>query len=80
MKVMRRPSWLTGNGTKKLESILRRGSHALDNFRDFARAVAVGTGHFLHHGWFRPHPVGFGRHHSCNQARSRAKSCLIEVT
>ena len=40
----------------------------------------LGTGHFLHPGWVHPHPVGVGRRCSCNQSRSRPKSCLVEVT
>ena len=44
----------------------RRKTRALDNFRDFARAVVTGTDHFIHHGWVHPHPVGFGRRCSRN--------------
>jgi len=40
--------------------------HALDNFRDLARAVGLGTGHFVHLGWVHPHPVGVGRRCSRN--------------
>src|ERR1035441_4067469 len=76
---MRRSSRLLGQRTKKLESILRGESRALDNFRDLGCAVAIGTGHFLHHGWVHPHPVGPGRRCSYNSAHSRPKSYLIEV-
>src|ERR1017187_9261928 len=68
-----------GQMTRKLESVLKGESHALDNFRDLASAVAIGTGHFLHHGWVHPHPVGIGRRCSCNKARPRPKRCLIEA-
>ena len=56
----------------------RRGNHALDNFRNFARAMAIGNGHFLHVGWFHPLRVAPGCHCSGNQAGSRPKSCLIK--
>ena len=59
---MMRPSdcWDKGKGSSNL--FCKEKSHALNNFRDFARAVAVGTGHFIHDGWIHPHPVGFGHH------------------
>ena len=74
---MSRPAWLLGQRTKKLESVLRGGNHALDNCRDFARAVAIGTNHFLYHRWVHSHPVGFGDRCPCNSARSRPKSYLM---
>jgi len=49
----------------------------LDNFPDFARIVAFGIAHLLHHGWVHPHPVGFSHHCSRNQARSGSKTCVI---
>ncbi len=51
----------------------------MDNFCDFAGAVVVGIGQFLHDGWVHPHFVGFGCRRSRNQAHSRAKSRLREV-
>jgi hypothetical protein len=66
MKGMKRPNWLMEYGAQKLESILRGGSHALDNLRDFAGAVDVGTDHFIHLGRIHPHPVGLGRRSSRN--------------
>ena len=68
-----------GQRKKKLESVLRREKRALDNIRDLASAVAVGTDHFLHHGLVHPRPVGVGHRCSCNKARPRPKRCLIEV-
>ena len=68
-----------GQRTRKLESVLKGETHALDNFRDLASAVGVGTDHFLHHGWVHPHPVGIGHRCSCNKARPRPKRCLIEA-
>jgi hypothetical protein len=59
-------SMVLGQRIKKLESILRREKRALDDFRDLARAVAVGAGYFLHLGWVHPHPVGAGHRYSCN--------------
>ena len=61
---------------KRLESVLKGADRALDNFRDLSRAVALGFGDYVHDGWVHPHPAGLGRHCSCHQARSRAKSCL----
>ena len=53
---------------------MKGGKPCFAQFRDFARAVAVGTGHFVHAGWIRSQPIGFGRDRSCNQAPSRSKS------
>jgi hypothetical protein len=52
----------------------------LDTIRDFAGAVAVGTGHFLHCGWVHPRSTGFGGDCSRNQAGARAQSRLVERT
>ena len=41
-------------------------NHALDNFRDLASALGLGTGDFLHHRWVHPHPAGVGRRRSRN--------------
>jgi hypothetical protein len=80
VKVMRRRSWLLGKGQRISQSILRGGRHALDNFCDFAGDVALGTGHLLHLGWIRPHPVGVGRRGSHHQSSARPESCLMEAT
>ncbi len=59
----------------------RKGDdHALDNFRDLAGAVALGIGDFLHPRRVHPHSVGDGHRRARDQARSRPKSCLVEVT
>lgn len=71
---------MLGVGTKEFESVLKGERHALDNLRNLTRAVALGTGYFLHHGRVCPHPAGAGRHSSCNPAPSRPESCLAEVT
>ena len=46
--------------------VLRGGGRALDSFHGFARAVAIGTGHFLHPKWFHPYSVGCGHRCSSN--------------
>jgi hypothetical protein len=78
MKVMRQPPWLLKQRTKEIELVLKGESHALDNFRDSACVVVVGTGRFLHVWWVRPYSVGFGRDRTCDQALSRPKSRLSE--
>ena len=79
MKDLRQPCWLLGHTTKEFESVLKGERHALDNLRNLIRAVAFGTGYFLHHGGVHPHPAGVGRHRSCNPAPARPESCLVEV-
>jgi 6-phosphogluconate dehydrogenase (decarboxylating) len=63
---MRRPPSFLGRRAKKFESVIGGENRALDNFRNLARAVAIGTDHFLHDGWIHPHPVGFGHRCSCD--------------
>jgi len=49
----------------------------LDNLRNLARALALGNGHFLHHGRPDPHSVSPGRNHGNHQALPRPKRRLI---
>jgi hypothetical protein len=65
----------------EFESPAKENANDLDNLRNLARLMAPRARHFLHDGWFHPHPVGFGHRYPANPRHPGPKAdCLIAET
>ena len=65
----------------EFESPAKENANDLDNLRNLARLMAPRARHFLHDGWFHPHPVGFGCRCPGNPCHPGPKTdCLIAET
>ena len=61
--------------------MIKERQNVVDNFRNFARAMAPRARHFLHDGRFHPHFAGFGdcRRPDSSHSRSKAGRMIAET-